>query len=91
MPTMTSARAQNRFGELLDIAQREAVAITRHGRPAAFVVSASEMADLIELKRRRKQAVRDFAAWRKQATRGTRRAAAPLTDRQVNRMVRGLQ
>jgi antitoxin Phd len=89
MATMTSARAQNRFGELLDTAQREAVAITRHGRPAAFVVSSSEMADLLELKRRRKQAARDFAAWRKQAARSTRRAAAALTDQQVNRMVRG--
>jgi hypothetical protein len=49
------------------------------------------MADLLELKRRRKQAARDFAAWRKQAARSTRRAAAALTDQQVNRMVKGLR
>jgi antitoxin Phd len=91
MPTMTSARAQNRFGELLDVAQREAVAITRHGRPVAFVVSAQEMADLVELQRRRKQAVREFAAWRKQSKKSLRRAAASLTDDEVNRMVRGLR
>jgi antitoxin Phd len=90
MSILTSARAQNRFGELLDIAQREPVAITRHGRPVAFVVSAQEMADLVELKRRRKQAVREFAAWRNQSKKSLRRAAALLTDEQVNRMVHSL-
>lgn len=48
MATMTSAEAQNHFGELLEAAQREAVVITRHGRPAVFVVSAVEMSDLLE-------------------------------------------
>lgn len=39
MRTMTSVEAQNRFGELLDAAQREPVSITRRGRPVAFVLS----------------------------------------------------
>jgi prevent-host-death family protein len=39
---MTSAEAQNHFGELLDAAQREPVTITRRGRPVAFVVSQQE-------------------------------------------------
>ncbi|SPE19171.1 Prevent-host-death family protein [Candidatus Sulfotelmatomonas gaucii] len=88
MATMTSVEAQNHFGELLETAQREAVVITRHGRPAVFVVSSSEMADLLELKRMRKQAVREFAAWRRQAKKTTRRAAGSLTDVQISQMVR---
>ncbi len=43
MITMPSAAAQNKFGQLLDTVQREAVAITRPGRPAAFVVSPTDM------------------------------------------------
>jgi len=35
MIIMTSVEAQNNFGKLLDTVQREPVAITRHGRPAA--------------------------------------------------------
>lgn len=48
MLTMTSVEAQNRFGQLLDAAQREPVAITRHGRKAAFIVSPLDMAELIQ-------------------------------------------
>lgn len=91
MATMTSAGAQNRFGELLETAQREAVVITRHGRPTVFVVSSAEMADLVELRRRRKQAAREFAAWRRQAKKFTRHASAVLTDEQINKMVRALK
>ncbi len=39
MKTVTSVEAQNRFGELLDNAQREPISITRRGRPVAFIVS----------------------------------------------------
>ncbi len=42
MLTLTSVDAQNRFGELLDTAQREPVEITRRGRTVAFVVSPQE-------------------------------------------------
>lgn len=88
MATMTSVEAQNHFGQLLETAQRETVVITRHGRAAAFVISSAEMSDLVELKRRRRQAAREFAAWRRQANKSTRRAAASLTDGQINRMAR---
>lgn len=91
MATMTSAEAQNRFGELLEIAQREAVVITRHGRPTAFVVSSAEMGDLLELRRRRKQAAREYAAWRRQAKKSIRRAAGALTDDQINKMARAIR
>ncbi len=39
MRTMTSVEAQNRFGELIDAAQREPVTITRRGRPVVYVLS----------------------------------------------------
>ena len=38
LKTISSVEAQNRFGELLDNAQREPISITRRGRPVAFVV-----------------------------------------------------
>jgi antitoxin Phd len=87
MVKMTSAEAQNRFGQLLDTAQNEIVEITRHGRPAAFVVSPREIADLVELQRRRRQAIKEFRAWRKAANKGTKRGAAELSDAEINRMV----
>jgi prevent-host-death family protein len=91
MATMTSAEAQNHFGQLLEAAQREAVVITRHGRPSAFVISSAEMSDLLELRRRRRQAAREYAAWRRQAKKATRRKAASLTDDEVSKMVRALR
>ena len=39
MRTVSSVKAQNHFGELLDNAQREPISITRRGRPVAFIVS----------------------------------------------------
>ena len=48
MRTMTSAEAQNHFGELLDAAQRESVTITRRGRTVAFVVSRQEYETLTQ-------------------------------------------
>jgi prevent-host-death family protein len=88
---MTSVDAQNHFGQLLETAQREAVVITRHGRPVVFVVSSTEISDLIELRRRRRQAAREFATWSRQAKKAARRASATLTDEQISRMVRALR
>jgi prevent-host-death family protein len=39
MKVVSSVVAQNRFGELLDNAQREPITITRHGRTVAHLVS----------------------------------------------------
>jgi prevent-host-death family protein len=91
MVSMTSAKAQNSFGELLDTVQRETVAITRHGRPTAFVVSPQDMEDLLDARRKRSRAVAGLEAWRAQAAERTSAkqsaAAAALTDQDVNRMV----
>jgi prevent-host-death family protein len=55
MLTVTSAEAQNRFGQLLDSAQREPVVITRRGRPVAYIISPQEMNELQEARRARGQ------------------------------------
>jgi len=95
MITMTSAEAQNSFGKLLDTVQREAVAITRHGRPTAFVVSPRDMEEILAVRRRRSEAVAEFEAWRAEAEASTsaeqKAAAAALTDEDVVRMVHELR
>ena len=48
MRSVTSVEAQNRFGELIDAAQREPVSITRRGRTVAFVVSPADLEELID-------------------------------------------
>jgi prevent-host-death family protein len=60
MITKTSAEAQNNFGQLLDTVQREPVAITRHGRPAAYVISPREMEPILRERERREKALADF-------------------------------
>ena len=63
MKTISSVEAQNRFGQLLDTVQREPVAITRHGRPTAFVVSPQEMDELLDARRKRSKALSDLEAY----------------------------
>jgi antitoxin Phd len=46
--TVTSVEAQNHFGQLIGMAQRETVSVTRHGRPAAFIVSPRDMEELLD-------------------------------------------
>ena len=46
MTVLTSKDAQNKFGSMLDKAQKEPVTITRHDRPVAVVVSAERYAEL---------------------------------------------
>jgi antitoxin Phd len=91
MVTMTSVEAQNSFGKLLDTVQREAVTITRHGRPTAFVVSPQDMEELLDSRRKRSVAVTELETWRAEAAKRTAAeqsaAAAELTDEDVTRMV----
>lgn len=87
MIKMTSVEAQNQFGRLLDAAQREAVAITRHGRPAAFVVSPQEMEELLDARRRRSRAVAEMDVWSAEAGRRAGETVGRLTDEDVNRLV----
>jgi antitoxin Phd len=91
MVVMTSVEAQNSFGKLLDTAQREAVAITRHGRPTAFVVSPQDMEELLDSRRKRSNALADLVAWREEALQRSSpaqaAAATALTDQDVVRLV----
>jgi antitoxin Phd len=91
MIKMTSVEAQNRFGQLLDTVQREAVAITRHGRPTAFVVSPQEMEELLDSRRKRSAALADLEGWSAKAGRRVSAAANKLTDKDVNRLVHELR
>lgn len=50
MHTMAALEAKNRFGELLDTAQREPVTIEKHGCPVAVMVSARDYKELEALK-----------------------------------------
>lgn len=91
MVKMTSVQAQNRFGELIDTAQREPVAITRHGRTAAFVVSPRDMEEILRERERRNKAVAAYDAWREKTRNMVKPAAAELTDEEVNRLVHELR
>lgn len=83
--TKISAEAQNQFGQLLDLVQREPVAITRHGRPAAYIISLRDMQELISLKDRRSQAVKEFEDWFRQYGDRISPEAEKLTDEKINR------
>jgi prevent-host-death family protein len=91
MVKVTSVEAQNRFGQLIDMAQGETVTVTRHGRPAAFIVSPHDMEELLDARRRRSRAVAELEAWVAQAAKGRSAgqaaAANKLTDEEVNCMV----
>jgi prevent-host-death family protein len=52
MITVTSVEAHNKFGQLLDKVQREPVIITRHGRPAAYMISPQHMKEFQEARAR---------------------------------------
>jgi prevent-host-death family protein len=42
-PVFAASEAKNNFGKLIDAAQRRPVAIERHGRTVAFVISPEDM------------------------------------------------
>jgi len=87
MISISSVEAQNRFGKLLDTVQREPVSITRHGRPAAFLVSPKDMEELLDSRGNRSRAVAEFTEWSQRSQQRLRKAASALTDSEVNRLV----
>jgi prevent-host-death family protein len=88
MITVTSVEAQNSFGKLLDSAQREPVVVTRHGRPAAFIVSPQDMDELMDVRRKKSKAVAQFEAWGKRAAKAVSPAAAKLNEKDILKLVR---
>jgi prevent-host-death family protein len=92
MITKTSVEAQNNFGQLLDTVQREPVAITRHGRPAAFIVSPRDMEPIIRERDRRKKAVEDLEALSNRIRLYQAEQGVPeLSDEEINRIVHELR
>ena len=53
MKTIPAGEAKNRFGVLMDTAQREAVVISKKGRPAAVVMPMQEYEEYQELRMER--------------------------------------
>ena len=49
MKTLGASEAKNHFGELLDLARREPIQITKKGRNVAVVISIEEFERLSEL------------------------------------------
>ena len=91
MRTLTSVEAQNRFGELIDSAQREPVTITRRGRPVAFVLSPEDLKDLIASRGRRDRALAEFEAFFSAADPKLLPAATGLTDQDVENLVNAVR
>ena len=44
MKTVTALEARNRFGEMMETAQRQPASITRNGRPSVVMISAESYA-----------------------------------------------
>jgi len=92
MITITSAEAQNRFGELIDRAQREPVEVTRRGRTIAYVLSEADMQEVVSLRRRREEAASWYSRYRKMVAEQTGVGTnASLTDAEVNELVHELR
>jgi prevent-host-death family protein len=89
--TLTSTEAQNRFGEMLDAAQREPVTITRRGRPLAFIISPEELKKLFASQTERDNAVAAYEAYLQRVQQKPNLAADALTDEDVNRLVHELR
>lgn len=87
MRIVTSVEAQNRFGELLDNAQREPVTITRRGRPVAFLLSPADMQELMDVRQIREDNVTDFKALFAVSDARLKPATSKLTDADVVRLV----
>jgi len=90
MRTLTSVDAQNRFGELLDSAQREPVTITRRGRAVAVMISPQDMEILLDARYKREAAVTAFERFFAR-TDSKLKATSKLSDADVARWVRELR
>ncbi len=91
MISVTLVEAQSRFCELVDRSQRGPIAVTRRGRPVAYVVSGHGMHALADVTQRRREAVRWYAKYRAEVlSTAMSQAASALTDESVTDMVKAL-
>jgi antitoxin Phd len=91
MITVTSTEAQNRFGEVLDIVQREPITITRRGRPLAFLISPDELRKLFASQIKRDEAVSAYEAYLSTVKTKISPLAQQLTDDDINQLVHELR
>lgn len=87
MITVTSVEAQSRFGELIDRSQCEPVEVTRRGRAVAYVVSGHDMRELEDIRKRREEAARWYADYRRQVAALPTSDAPALSDADVDALV----
>lgn len=85
---LTSADAQNRFGQLLEMAQREPVAITRHGRTAGFVIAPQDMEILLDARQKRNRAVDDLQSYVQQLRGEQATGLEPPTAQEIAEEIR---
>ena len=58
MPVISASEFQKRVGEFSDIARREPVTVTRHGRPSLVLISAEDYKRLRQIEQRMTKALR---------------------------------
>lgn len=79
MQDLTALEAKNRFGELIEMAQRAPVTITRHGRASVVVMSAMQYERQRQSARKRLRAALDRTR--------SRAAASGLTEVELDAML----
>ena len=79
MKSVTALEAKNRFGEVLEAAQRQPVSITRNGRPSVVVISAESYA------RRQRMARERLRQVMRQA--GEHAAAQGMSEQVLNQLL----
>jgi prevent-host-death family protein len=58
MPTTSASVFQKRVGEFSDIARREPVTVTRHGRPSLVLISAEDYERLKQIEQHATRAIK---------------------------------
>ena len=58
MPVINASEFQKRVGEFSDIARREPVTVTRHGRPSLVLLAAEDYQRLRQIEQRATRAIR---------------------------------
>ncbi len=88
MITISTTRARSSFDEVVNLAQREPVAITKRGKAVVYVVSAQDLRALADVRQRREQAAEWHAAYREHAMSS---CSSELTDVDVNWLAHDLR
>ncbi len=79
MKTITAIEAKNRFGQLIDAAQRQPVIVTKQGRPSVVVMSVEDY------QRRKKHAWKNLLKVMQEA--GAEAGGQGLTEEQLDQLL----